>query len=666
MKTDGSSKAVHLAAELQREMDAKLAELKATQTSAQNQMNSILESFKAFQPLITKAQVEEQSFVFQARLIHELRRKILEQEDLLVGKEAEARDLTLGLAEARAHRDELRADQEAKGTEISGLKTDLDSTKDSLRGMDARLAQVRQELATKEEEMKANSAEIRRLQGLLDAAKDESWKLLDAQKNEKEAWSRERGELKTKVAEVEERIRLLRQQLGDLDATYKKLQEEMLLKSEILSSSQADLQRATAERDSNAQALKEAEARQKAIANEFDEMKRMCGAMEDGWGEERAKLVEELATSSAQLQEVRNDLKTCNERLKTSIAEAELLTHLKDLIKDDAGRQAAKSRLAIQRIQLRNSARIYVADYYRKMAESATEAASEAAHREKARHAAEERALRAELSEAKRKAMENQARLTKLHFEKLKQRQLAMLARFNGTDDYTHPDLPPEGEPVPPGVYEPVPGTEAAARREAKANGPPSPLLSKPLNGVANGKHQTHPPATKSEIDAMRKANKELMTERDTLSRKLDQTTRDGLSERSQLLQALQAAKAEADGLRRENKMNAAQVEAQNERVAMLEKELVDLKKSDAYTALAPNHAATAMRFRELEERSREAERRLRDAVEENVDLRERIESCEELEMALRAAKEMLKSAELRVREAVEENSELRKRLYKW
>ena len=112
--------------------------------------------------------------------------------------------------------------------------------------------------------------------------------------------------------------------------------------------------------------------------------------------------------------------------------------------------------------------------------------------------------------------------------------------------------------------------------------------------------------------------------------------------------------------------MNSAQVGSLNERTAHLEKEIFELKKTNSFASLAPNHAATAMRLRELEERSREAERRLRDAVEENVDLRERIESCEEVEMALRAAKEMLKSAEARVREAVEENSDLRKRLYKW
>jgi hypothetical protein len=393
-------------------------------------------------------------------------------------------------------------------------------------------------------------------------------------------------------------------------------------------------------------------------------VRRMCGTMEDQWGEERGKLIEDLATTSAQLREARRDLQMCTERLETSMAEAKLLTTLKDLLKDESDKKVAESRQAIQRQQLRSSARLFVADYHRKMAEAAIEVSSEDAHRERTRHAAEEKALRAVLEKVKQDVIKNEHRLIQLQMEGVRRWQDSEKSNINGSH-HPPPLNPPLEDDLIPGIDDPMVGVETTAPIEAKVNGKPLAASNKLLNGTNHTK-QNQPTINKSEVDAMRKANKELIAERDVLVRKLEQSGRDALSERAQLLHALQAAKAETDGLRRENKMNTAQVESLNERAALLEKELVELKKSNSYSALAPNHAATAMRFRELEERSREAERRLRDAVEENVDLRERIESCEELEMALRAAKEMLKSAEMRVREAVEENSDLRKRLYKW
>lgn len=70
--------------------------------------------------------------------------------------------------------------------------------------------------------------------------------------------------------------------------------------------------------------------------------------------------------------------------------------------------------------------------------------------------------------------------------------------------------------------------------------------------------------------------------------------------------------------------------------------------------------------IRRLEEANRQMERRLRDAVEENVELRERIERFDELETTLKATRQILKGAETRLREAVDENADLRRRVGKW
>jgi predicted nucleic acid-binding Zn-ribbon protein len=649
------------------EMDARLTDLKSTQLVAQSQMNSVLESLKAFQPLITKVKEQEKALSLKEQKIEDLKAEKFAREVRSKEYECQAEDLARDLAKARAAYDKMRVAREAVGTEISGLKADLEGSTNSMDTLKAHIDRVQGQLEAKAEEVRAYSAEVQRLQSLLTVATAESHQLLDMQAKERKERKEEQGEMKIVIAKlsgVEESNRQLRQQLEDLGSTHKKLQGEIVIESETLKRLESELQTAVLERDAILATLREASVDQHALNIELEEMRCMCGAMEDQWGEERGKLELELATTSAQLREARRDLQTCTERLETSMAEAKLLTTLKDLVKDEGEKRVTESKLAMQRHQLRSSARFFVADYHRKLAEAAVEVSSEEAHQERTRHAAEKKALRAELEKVKQEIIKNEHQLIQMQMEGLKRWQISEKSNLNGIHN------PPQTKPRPeddliPGIDDPMASTEAAAPVETKVNGKSSGPGNKPLNG-ANHTKQNHPLINKSEADAMKRVNKELVAERDTLARKLEQGARDALSERAQLLHALQAAKSDADALRRENKMNTAQVGSLNERAALLEKELVELKKSNSYNTLAPNHAATAMRFRELEERSREAERRLRDAVEENVDLRERIESCEELEMALRAAKEMLKSAETRVREAVEENSDLRKRLYKW
>jgi hypothetical protein len=71
-------------------------------------------------------------------------------------------------------------------------------------------------------------------------------------------------------------------------------------------------------------------------------------------------------------------------------------------------------------------------------------------------------------------------------------------------------------------------------------------------------------------------------------------------------------------------------------------------------------------RVRELEEKKRLIEKRLRDAVEENMELRERAESFDEVSASLRATKEVLKNVEARLRESVDENADLRRKVGNW
>ncbi|KAG8756799.1 hypothetical protein FRC14_002647 [Serendipita sp. 396] len=77
-------------------------------------------------------------------------------------------------------------------------------------------------------------------------------------------------------------------------------------------------------------------------------------------------------------------------------------------------------------------------------------------------------------------------------------------------------------------------------------------------------------------------------------------------------------------------------------------------------------HDHASKRLKELEERCIKVERQLRDAVEENIELRGKIASCEEVEQALMATRDILKGVEGRLRDAVVENSDLRRKVHKW
>ncbi|KAG8783596.1 hypothetical protein FRC15_004881 [Serendipita sp. 397] len=77
-------------------------------------------------------------------------------------------------------------------------------------------------------------------------------------------------------------------------------------------------------------------------------------------------------------------------------------------------------------------------------------------------------------------------------------------------------------------------------------------------------------------------------------------------------------------------------------------------------------HDHASERLKELEERCIKVERQLRDAVEENIELRGKIASCEEVEQALMATRDILKGVEGRLRDAVVENSDLRRKVHKW
>ncbi|KAG8800625.1 hypothetical protein FRC16_002462 [Serendipita sp. 398] len=77
-------------------------------------------------------------------------------------------------------------------------------------------------------------------------------------------------------------------------------------------------------------------------------------------------------------------------------------------------------------------------------------------------------------------------------------------------------------------------------------------------------------------------------------------------------------------------------------------------------------HDHASKRLKELEERCIKVERQLRDAVDENIELRGKIASCEEVEQALMATRDILKGVEGRLRDAVVENSDLRRKVHKW
>ncbi|KAG8832868.1 hypothetical protein FRC17_000486 [Serendipita sp. 399] len=68
----------------------------------------------------------------------------------------------------------------------------------------------------------------------------------------------------------------------------------------------------------------------------------------------------------------------------------------------------------------------------------------------------------------------------------------------------------------------------------------------------------------------------------------------------------------------------------------------------------------------EMEGKYNKAEKQLRDAVEENIELRGKIEGCDDVERALKATRDILKGVEGRLREAVVENTDLRRKSHKW
>lgn len=658
--------AAQLAIDLQKEMDSKLNEFKLNQIASQNHMNSVIESFKPFQALITNIEAQEDALLRQQQYTDTLHQQINDYLRIIQEKERVIRDLGVGLAEANSYRDQMHADQQAKGSEISGLRADLERTAGSMSELDAQVHKVQSELNAKRGEVAANSAEVQNLQRLLAIANQESRQLIQVLAREREDRAEEHASLKQAFAaqliQIEEGNHQLQHKLQELNISYSLLKEEMGVKSDALEKLEMELKLSAADKHTASQAAREVETQLQTASHELEAMRLMCGNLEDQWGEERTKLVEDLNMMSAQLQTTRQELQTCTERLETSMAEAKLLTTLKDLLKEEADKRLVESKLTMQRAQLRSSARLFVADFHRKTAEAAVEVSCEDAHQQRARHTAEEKALRAELDKAKQEATETGKRF-QLEKENYAQLVAQIQTEIQAQKQAARPPSPRRStmdmeeymsdsggsEHATTEWIDPVTGQKSMVKRQIKAT-----------------HEQPTSPNKKLQHKFQKKETKKLQAERDLLAQKLEQSARDGLSERTQLLQALAAAKSESENLKRENRMNSAQVGSLNERAAILEKELFELKKSNSFAILAPNHAATAMRLRELEERSREAERRLRDAVEENVDLRERIESCEEVEMALRAAKEMLKSAEARVREAVEENSDLRKRLYKW
>lgn len=663
---DTDPQAMHVATDLQREMEVKLNQLKMSQIASQNQMSAVLESFKSFQTLISKIKEQEAELALQRQHSDALHQQLVHSSAAKNASEEKVRDLGLGLAEARAYHDELRADQQVKGSEISGLRAVLERTKGSVSVLDAEVIRLGHELDAKTAEAATNTAEVGRLHGLLAVGQEETWKLYKELEKEKEGRNQERTELTRRLtdqlARAEAADTQLRQQVEELSASCKNLEERVEEAAETLKKCQADLQSRTDERDSTTRELQGLQVQNQAVSSELQKMKHMCASMEDQWSEERTKLEEELATAKTQLQDTRKNLQTCTERLETSKAEANVLTALKNLLKEEAEKRTAEFKLSSQRMQLRNSARLFIAEFHRKTAEAAMEVSSEEAHQQRVQHAAELKRYRGALEIAESQSEYN--------IQRLKEATAAletMAERAERLPKLMYPSHPiPEKVDKGSSTDNGMVGVEVSTSSKREPNGKSASLTQKPVVEAVATEKSVSISNTKTEADIVKKATKGLIAERDMLARKLEQATRDGLAERAQLLQALSASRTESERLRRENRMNTAQVGSLTERVALLEKELVELKKSNAFASLAPNHAATAMRLRELEERSREAERRLRDAVEENVDLRERIESCEEVEMALRAAKEMLKSAEARVREAVEENSDLRKRLYKW
>ncbi|CAG8569305.1 5554_t:CDS:2 [Acaulospora colombiana] len=70
-------------------------------------------------------------------------------------------------------------------------------------------------------------------------------------------------------------------------------------------------------------------------------------------------------------------------------------------------------------------------------------------------------------------------------------------------------------------------------------------------------------------------------------------------------------------------------------------------------------------RLKAVEDRLRAAERRLRDAVIENLELKDKMEVVDGLEESLRSTKKQLKNTEEKLRAAIDENSDLRKRMYR-
>lgn len=140
--------------------------------------------------------------------------------------------------------------------------------------------------------------------------------------------------------------------------------------------------------------------------------------------------------------------------------------------------------------------------------------------------------------------------------------------------------------------------------------------------------------------------------------------------EKHQAMITMERQKDEAIALTQKEKDRViAIMREEKDQVANLMQRDIDLKEDEIRHLRSlplPTSADMDEHMKMLEARTRKAEGRLRDAVEESLDLRERAEYSEELELVLEETRRVLKTVETRLRDVIDENAELRRRQHIW
>lgn len=126
-------------------------------------------------------------------------------------------------------------------------------------------------------------------------------------------------------------------------------------------------------------------------------------------------------------------------------------------------------------------------------------------------------------------------------------------------------------------------------------------------------------------------------------------------------------ATSQLEAMQKQTKEKDAQIDLQTQNLSNLDQQLTELNSKHAQlVASIPTQPQLSVEEKGFAARLQETERRLRDSVEENFDLRERLSSLEDAEMELLELKAYSKAQDLRLRELIDENADLRRRAYKY